>query len=151
VPYGDLGNSNRISVGYEFPNPTPVVPKPVTVISNPVTVQAQPVTVVATPVPTPVAAGVSKSKVEVLFALPGAAATPAGNSQASTLLASYEQAAQQNPNDSRAWRNLGIMYLRTGQIALGIQCLEQALRLNPGDQALNRWLDDYHAKHPTSP
>lgn len=151
VPYGDLGDTNRISVGYEFPNPTPVVSKPVTVISNPVTVQAPPVTVVATPAPTPVAAGASKSKVEVLFALPGAAATPAGNSQASTLLAPYEQAAQQNPGDSRAWRNLGIMYLRTGQPALGIQCLEQSLRLNPNDLALKQWLDDYRSKHPTPP
>lgn len=149
VPYGDLGTSNRISVGYEFPNPTPVVSKPVTVISNPVTVQGPPVTVVATPAP--VAAGPPKSKVQVLFDLPGAAATPAGNSQPSTLLAPYEQAAQQNPNDSRAWRNLGIVYIRTGQTALGVQCLQQAIRLNPGDLALKQWLDDYKAKYPTPP
>lgn len=151
VPYGDLGTSHRVSVGYEFPNPTPVVSKPVTVISSPVTVQAPPVTVVATVVPTPIAAGASKSKVEVLFALPGGAATPTVNSQAATQLAPYEKAAQDNPNDSRAWRNLGIMYLRTGQSALGVQCLEQALRLNPGDTALKQWLDSYRTQHPQQP
>jgi len=150
VPYGDLGASHRVSVGYEFTNPTPVVPKPVTVLTAPVTVQAPPVTVVATAVPTPVAAsGPPRSKVEVLFALPGTGGTPTpGNSQGSTLLAPYEKAAQDNPTDSRAWRNLGIMYLRTGQNALGVQCLEQALRLNPGDAVLKQWLDAYRAQHP---
>ncbi|HJT24811.1 MAG TPA: tetratricopeptide repeat protein, partial [bacterium] len=150
VPYGDLGTSHRISLGYEFPNPTPVAPKPVTVISSPVTVQAPPVTVVATPAPTPVAAGQAKTKVEVLFDLPGKGSVPSGNAQASTLVAAYEKAAQLNPNDSRAWKNLGIVYLQTGQSALGLQCLEQAFRLNPGDTALKQWLEDYRAKHPTS-
>ena len=53
VPYGDLGTTHRISVGYEFPDQVPIPPKPVTVMSNPVTVQAPPVTVVATVQPTP--------------------------------------------------------------------------------------------------
>ncbi len=152
LPYGELGDSNRISVGYEFPNPTPVATKPVTVISAPVTVQAPPVTVVATPAPAPVtAAGGVKTKVQVLFDLPGSTPPAAGNSGAASLVAPYEQAAQQNPNDSRAWRNLGIIYLQTGQTALGIQCLEQALRLNPNDLALKQWLDDYQAKHSGQP
>ncbi len=151
VPYGDLGTSHRISVGYEFPNPTPVVAKPVTVIGSPVTVQAPPVTVVATPQPMAVPAGPPKSKVEVHFELPTAAGTPMGFSQASTLVGPYEKAAQENPGSSQAWRNLGIIYLKTGQIALGIQCLEQALRLNPNDQALKEWLENYRAKHPSNP
>lgn len=151
VPYGDLGTSHRISVGYEFPNPTPVVPKPVTIISSPVTVQAPPVTVVATPAPTPITPGSPKSKVEVLFDLPGNGAAHFGHSQAASLVAPYEQAAQANPNDSRAWRNLGIIYLKTGQTALGLQCLDQALRLNPGDLVLKQWLADYRANHPSRP
>lgn len=144
VPYGDLGTSHRVSVGYEFNNPPP---KPVTVISPPVTLQAPPVTVVATPGPTPVATGgIAKTKVEVLFDLPGAMNPTTGNAQASTLAAPYEKAVQEYPGDSRAWRNLGIVYFRIGQNALGIQCLEQALRLNPADQTLRKWLDEYHAK-----
>ena len=145
VPYGDLGTSHRVSVGYEFPNP-----KPVTVASSPLTVQAPPVTVVATPAPTPVA-GTGKSKVEVMFDLPGATAPSLGNGQASSLLAPYEKAAQDHPGDSRAWRNLGIIYIKTGQTALGIQCLKQALRLNPADLPLKQWLDNYQALHPNQP
>jgi hypothetical protein len=144
VPYGDLGISHRVSVGYEFPNPTPVVSKPVTVL-------APPVTVVATPQPIPVTAGAPKSKVEVRFELPSATGTPNADSQASTLVGSYEKAAQENPGDSRAWRKLGIVYLRTGQSALGIQCLEQALRLNPDDQELRLWLENYHSQHSVKP
>jgi hypothetical protein len=150
VPYGDLGTSHRVSVGYEFPNPTPVV-RPVTVIGSPVTVQAPPVTVVATPQPIPVHVGPAKSKVEVRFELPGAAGTPMADAQASTLVGPYEKAAQENPGSSQAWRNLGIIYLKTGQTAMGLQSLEQALRLNPNDQALKEWLEDYQAKHPNQP
>ncbi len=144
VPYGDLGTSHRISVGYEFANPTPVSPKPVTV-------QALPVTVVATPMPSPLPEGVAKSKVEVRFELPAAVATPGTANQASSLTGPYEQAVQANPQDSRAWRNLGIVYLRLGQNAQALQCLEQALRLNPSDQALSQWLGTYHLKHPQNP
>jgi hypothetical protein len=150
VPYGDLGTSHRVSVGYEFPNPTPVV-RPVTVIGSPVTVQALPVTVVATPQPIPVPAGPPKSKVEVRFELPTAAGTPMAEAQASTLVGPYEKAAQANPGSSQAWRNLGIIYLKTGETALGLQALEQALRLNPNDQALKEWLEIYKAKHPSNP
>jgi hypothetical protein len=146
VPYGDLGTSHRVSLGYEFPNPTPVVPKPVTVIA--------PVTVLIAPLPTPTplpTTGPPKSKVEVHFELPGTSATPETNSETTTQLQAYEAAAQKNPQDSRAWRSLGVAYFKAGKTTLAIQCLEQALRLNPNDTALKRWLDDYRAKHPQQP
>lgn len=146
VPYGDLGTSDRISVGYEFPNPAPV-----TVMSRPLTVQAAPVTVVVTPQPAPVPAGTAKSKIEVHFELPGSEASPGGKGGAATLVEPYEKAAQENPGDSRAWRNLGIVYLKMGRTALGVQCLQQSLRLNPKDLALKKWLDDYHTRHPDKP
>jgi hypothetical protein len=144
VPYGDLGTSHRISLGYEFPNPTPVIPKPVTVV-------APPVTVVAPHFMTPVPAGLTKSKVEVRFELPAGSSTPTAQGQASTVLAPYEEAVRKNQQDSQAWRALGIVYFKTGQTALGIQCLEQALRLKPDDLALKKWLDDYHTKYPAKP
>jgi len=145
VPYGDLGTSHRVSVGYEFPNPT-------SVISKPVTVQAPPVTVVAPPAPMSVPpSGPPKSKVEVHFELPGSTGTPKVDAQASTLVGPYEKAAEENPGNSLAWRNLGIIYLKTGQTALGIQCLEQALHLNPNDQVLEKWFEEYRAKHPDKP
>ncbi|HVZ80915.1 MAG TPA: tetratricopeptide repeat protein [bacterium] len=152
VPEGDLGTSHRVSVGYEFPNPTPVPAKPVTVTAPPVTVQGPPVTILATPPPTPApVSGPPKSKVEVHFELPGAGAPVTADAQASSLVGAYEKAAQASPADSRAWRNLGIAYLKAGKTAMGLQCLDQALRLDPSDQALKKWLDDYRAKHPANP
>lgn len=152
VPYGDLGNSHRISVGYEFPNSKPVAPKSVTVMSSPVTVEAAPMTVIVTPTPGSVTApGLPKSKVEVHFELGGAQPPLKGETLSSTLVASYEKAAEANPEDSRAWRNLGIVYLKSGQNAQGIQCLEQALRLNPNDQVLKKWIEDYRSHHPDMP
>jgi hypothetical protein len=151
VPYGDLGTSHRVSVGYEFPNPTPVVPKPVTVTASPVTIQAPPVTVLATGLPTPVvpvAAGTPKSKVEVRFEIPGSGGPQKADTQATSLVGVYEKAVQADPQDSRAWRNLGIQYWAAGQKDQAIQCLEQAVRLNPADAAMKKWLEDYHAKHP---
>jgi hypothetical protein len=144
VPYGDLGTSHRISLGYEFPNPTPVVPKPGTIV-------APPVTVVAPPSLTPIPVGTTKSKVEVRFELPTASSTPSAQALASTLVGPYEEAVRKNPQDSRAWRTLGIVYFKSGQTALGVQCLEQALRLKPDDLFLKKWLDDYHAKYSPKP
>ncbi|HVM33225.1 MAG TPA: tetratricopeptide repeat protein [bacterium] len=152
VPYGDLGTSHRLSLAYEFPTSAPAALRPVTVNANPVTVQAAPVTVVVTPGPTPLSAnGSPKSKIEVRFELPGDGSSAQGQAPVSYQLAPYEKAAQDNPGDSRAWRNLGIVYLRAGQNALGVQCLEQALRLNPNDPALKKWLDEYHLKNPSKP
>ena len=140
VPYGELGTSHRISLGYEFPNPKPLTSKPVTVM-------ASPVTVVATVQPTQIPSGTPRSKVEVRFELPADDGTQGLESQTASQVGPYEKATQENPGDSRAWRNLGIVYLKTGQKDLAIQCFEQALRLNPGDPALKKWLDDYHARH----
>ncbi len=149
VPYGDLGTSHRLSVGYEFPNPTPVVSKPVTVMSRPLTVQALPVTVVVTPAPTPFPAMVPpKSRVEVRFELPAAADTPTVGSGTALPVEPYEKAAQEHPGSALAWRNLGIVYLKLGKTELGLQCLDQALRLAPNDEALKRWLEAYRAKRP---
>jgi len=149
VPFGDLGKSHRLSVGYIFPNPTPVASKPVTVLSRPTTVQASPVTVVVTPEPTPVpATGPPKSRVEVRFELPAAAETPSAGSGTALPVEPYEKAAQEHPGSALAWRNLGIVYLKLGKPELGLQCLDQALRLAPNDEALKRWLEAYRDKRP---
>jgi len=152
VPYGDLGVSHRMSVGYEFPVPKSAASQPVTMMSPPTTVQAAPMTVVVTPTPGPVTApSLAKSKVEVHFELGEALSPLKGEAPSSALVASYEKDAENNPNDSRAWRKLGIIYLKTGQNAKGIQCLEESLRLNPNDQALKKWLEDYRTHHPDMP
>lgn len=146
VPYGDLGTTHRISVGYEFSDKAAPPPKPVTVMASPVTVLAPPVTVLATVGPASVTTEKVKSKVEVRFELTTDTGMQGSDSQALSLAGPYEKEAKENPGDSRAWRNLGIVYLKTGQKDLAIQCFEQALRLNQDDLALKKWLDDYHAR-----
>jgi len=121
-------------------------------MSSPVTVEAAPMTVIVTPTPGSVTApGLPKSKVEVHFELGGAQPPLKGETLSSTLVASYEKAAEANPEDSRAWRNLGIVYLKSGQNAKGIQCLEESLRLNPNDQVLKKWLEKYRSQNPDIP
>jgi cytochrome c-type biogenesis protein CcmH/NrfG len=67
------------------------------------------------------------------------------------LIDQYEKATQTAPQDAQAWHQLGLAYWKAGKTGLAVQCLEQALRLNPDDPALKKWLEDYQAKHPDNP
>jgi tetratricopeptide (TPR) repeat protein len=140
VPYGELGTSHRVSLAYDFPNPTPVAAKPVTVFVMP------------SPTPTPLMTPVpAKPSVEVQFEVPLSATTPVSDQETSALIDQYEKATQTAPQDAQAWHQLGLAYWKAGKKGLAVQCLEQALRLNPDDQALKKWLEDYRAKHPDKP
>jgi tetratricopeptide (TPR) repeat protein len=145
VPYGDLGTSNRISLGYDFPNPTPVV-RPVTVFAP---VPAKPVTVFVTPTavaPTPVAP--AKSSVAVHFEVPVGAAPTITDFQLAAQIQKLEQATETNPGNASIWHQLGNAYWKAGKIDMAVQCLQQASRLNPADEKLQIWLDQYRAAHP---
>ena len=121
VPYGDLGTSNRLSLGYEFPNP-PAVP------------------VMAKPQPLPTQA--PKSPLKVKFELPAdAAATTATGSPENPDLTQALAAVQTHPEDSRVWEDLGKAYLKAGRKDSATQCFEQALRLKPGDKEINDLLE----------
>lgn len=151
-PHGDLGTSHRVSVGYEFPASRAASPVPVTFLADPVTIQSAPVTVFVTPTPAPdLTPGHPKSRVEVRFELNETDTPLRKDKHTRALVARYEKAAQANPDDSRAWKNLGIIYIKAGQTGPGLQCLDQALRLNPNDTALKEWLEKYRAQHPDQP
>jgi hypothetical protein len=152
VPYGDLGTSNRISLSYDFANPTPVPVKPVTVVLTPVPVQ--PVTVVVTPIPTPAPAmtpGPTKSSVEVHFEVPLGNTAPDTSPETKALVEKYEKATEANPQDAAAWQLLGVVYWKTGKKDLAIQCFEQSLRLNPSNTKLQAWMNLYRAQSPQKP
>ncbi len=137
VPYGDLGTSHRISLSYDFPNPTPVPAKSVTVVLTPI----------PTPMPT-AAPSLSKSSVEVRFELPLGTTVEVTSPEIRTQVEQYEKAAEANPHDATAWRNLGVVYWKTGRQDLAQQSFEQALRLNPSDTKLKAWLDQHQANQP---
>jgi len=151
VPYGDLGTSNRVSLAYDFPNPTPLV-KPVTVFAPvPSPVSAKPVTVFVIPtlVPqsTPVAAP-AKSAVAVHFEVPVSAATPVVDPQLSALIQKLEQDTINDQGNASSWHQLGNAYWKAGKIDLAVQCLQQASKLNPADVKLKAWLDQYRVARP---
>ncbi len=150
VPYGDLGTSNRVSLAYDFPNPTPVV-KPVTVFAPvPIPVPAKPVTVFVTPAstPTPLTPAPAKSSVAVHFEVPVIVLTPVPDPQLSAMIQKLEQDTINDQGNASAWHQLGNAYWKAGKIDLAVQCLEQASRLNPADMKLKIWLDQYQAAHP---
>jgi len=150
VPYGDLGTSNRISLAYDFPNPTPLPAKSVTVLVEPA--PAKPVTVFVMPTPTPQVAPASqapsKSSVAVHFEVPVNTVPSITDFQISALIQKYEQATETNPSDASAWHQLGSAYWKAGKTDLAVQCLQQSLRLKPADAKLKAWLDQYQAAHP---
>ncbi len=47
--------------------------------------------------------------------------------------AEYRLALRDNPNDSRAWVNLGRLYARAGQQSSAVACWRKAVEVNPGD------------------
>jgi hypothetical protein len=123
LPYGDLGASHQISLSYDLPNPAP----------------AQAVTVMAVPSPAPTPA---KSSLEVHFELPTDTITTP-DPVALKELEKYKKSIEKNPQDSQAWRDLGVVYFRSGHNAEALQCFEQALRLRPNDRELQIWIQKY--------
>jgi tetratricopeptide (TPR) repeat protein len=136
LPYGGLGTSHQISVGYRFdtispiPSPTPsVTPQPQTGNSS-----------------------LGSNSLTVQFDIPSDA-TNAGQDlekqgkykEAVTL---YEQAIQENPNDASAWTALGNLYVRTHQKIYAIRCFEQVLQIEPDHQKLSDWLKQYENQKP---
>jgi len=101
------------------------------------------------PVPTPDA---SKNSLTLKFSLPtdyvaqGEAQEIQGRySQAADL---YRKALSQDSRNAQAWWDLGKLYLRSGQREMGIQCLENVVKLRPEDQALRDWLRNNPTPNP---
>lgn len=134
LPYGDLGDSHRVSVGYALgPAPPPPQPAP------------------APPAPKP-AAHPAPNSLTVLFDIPSNAVA-AGKKleeegklrQASEL---YLQAVRDNPRDGSAWEALGELDDQTGQKDDAAKCFEKALQLEPGNQKLIDWLKSHQTGKP---
>ncbi len=55
----------------------------------------------------------------------------------------YRRAVRINPKDSRAWYNLGLVYLELGRTRDAVGCFERAHELDPGTQKYRDALDFY--------
>ncbi len=169
-PFGELGNTNMVSLSYVFGTNTPKTPQPTRtpVYTQPLQsvaphIAPAPVTVFA-PAPTPAtqvmpqvvpqAVGADSSAKKIItmeFDVPAGGAVQ----QAQTLekAGQFNDAAnllkddlRKTPGDAGDWRELGNVYFRMGHKTSAIYCFGAYLRLKPGDQALADWLAKYQAQ-----
>lgn len=149
LPNGDLGNTQRISLQYDFGGEgrTTAIDKPV-----PSTAPAAPVSATTTPMttpspsstPNPETPALENEKLKLYFMVPeNSAAAVSLTPETAAEIKSQIAQIQQTPTDVQSWMNLGRLYFHTGQKELAIQCFEQVLRLNPDAQALREWLQKY--------
>jgi tetratricopeptide (TPR) repeat protein len=155
TPYGDLGDSQQVSLIYLFgeraaPAPLAVTPKPGPVLSASPIPSSKPATFFAapapgaTPAPTP-----EPEKLKLFFSLPGEPETPvAPNREWNRKLAHYQQAIARDPTNATAWYELGLLYYRADKKAEAMQCFEQVSRLKPGAESLEKWLDQFRVLEP---
>jgi hypothetical protein len=147
VPYGQLGNPYRMTVGWDFElgqTPAPKTP--------------------ARPVAQPKPAAPAKEQAAVTVELPvgaatvGATQTFATAAEAWTAAKAAETAGQPSrareaylagtrlePNNSEAWGRLGKFEYGQGNKAAALPALQKMLELKP-DAALQKWVDAYRSE-----
>ncbi len=131
LPFGSLGSSNRISLGYQFDLPKEVVRVPVQV----------PVTVVQQAPETP------SKDVEVHFKI---STDPLAQGQElekegklKEAMGIYVDAIKEKPSDDLLWQALANDYYHLDEKVYAIQCFEKVLQLKPDNKALRDWLVKY--------
>jgi tetratricopeptide (TPR) repeat protein len=55
----------------------------------------------------------------------------------------YNEVLHEDSNNSSAWRGLGRLYFDLGKKEFAVQCYKEVLRLEPQDQSLREWLQNY--------
>jgi hypothetical protein len=138
LPFGTLGDSNRISLTYQFDLPKQVV-KEVVQVNVPV---QMPVTVIQM-VPQPPDA----KDVEVHFKI---STDPLAQGQAfekegkwKEAIELYVEALKEKPDDDLLWKALANGYYHLGKRDYAIQSFEKVIQLEPDNQTLKDWLIQY--------
>ena len=172
VPYGDLGSTHLVSLGYSFENapanmaPTvqkqvlpqavsPVIPAaPPLPAPAPVTVfQPIPQTmpqVEPKAVPEEKGAPQTERTITMEFEVPAAdavvhAKTLAKGGKLKEAVVAFRDILQKNPNDASAWRELGNVYYLANRKDYAVPCFEKSLKLKE-DKTLSDWLERYKAR-----
>jgi tetratricopeptide (TPR) repeat protein len=63
-------------------------------------------------------------------------------------LGAYLDAVKQNPQDAASWWALGNLYRQFHQKAYAVQCFDEVLKLQPANQKLADWLEQYKESQP---
>jgi len=173
VPYGDLGSTHLLTLGYSFgPGGTKPAPSIASTVPDPMPAllplpEMPPVAPATVFVPQPAAPidpapqvqpqalpaedpGQEKKVLTMEFDVPTApglegAKTLAREGRLREAVTALKDILQKDPSDAAAWRELGNIYFRAGQKAYAIHCYEKALALRP-DQALSDWLERYKTR-----
>ena len=178
VPYGDLGNSQRLSLTYRFqggktpgdagtasatPAATPSSPasgestsptgSESTAVETTPTPSGTPS--VGTPMtdaaPAPSDEGDSDN-LEILFKLPPDTLRQGRELEAQgkvdEAIDLYNRAIEKDHKNLLAWWGLGNIYVRSGRKAYAVPCFEKVLEIKPDAQKLREWLDRYKASKP---
>jgi tetratricopeptide (TPR) repeat protein len=157
IPLGDLGNSQRISLRFDFgpapkelptkptpmpspvSTPTPTLPGPA---ASPTALVSTAASVTSTPTPQPI------DPLKLYFEMPASTTPEASPTPVPPEVLKLQTQIRSNPQDSSAWYGLGHYYYENRQKTQAIQCFEQVLRLQPQAQALRDWLAKYKSTAP---
>lgn len=126
LPYGDLGNAQRISLAYALPSEK-YTPQPSPVPTPPPTAS-----------PTPAPSPPPQSEVAVKFVVRQDPLDQARSPEEDALYAALEK----DPGDLKAWHSLADYYRQAGQKDRACQAFEKCLELKP-DPELKAWLENY--------
>ncbi|HXC62730.1 MAG TPA: hypothetical protein VNZ67_00155, partial [bacterium] len=147
LPYGRLGNSNRVSLSFLFDDGHST-PKPQPPLAQPPTAKAAPAKPAA-PAPAAAVAPAQPSPAQPAATTAAAAASPApGGSSVDMVFevamdpeeAKLVDAAHQAPSDPGAWNRLGHWYYDHGRRAPMVEAFRHYLNLEPQDTATAAWL-----------
>jgi len=165
VPYGELGNTHLISLGYSFGEIQTAAPasKPAMALKAPLA-PAAPTTVYVpqAPVipqtapqvaPQPVPAEPAKQERTITMEFEVPAEDALVHAKALAQAGKWNEAIQalrdiltKNSQDAAAWRELGNLYYHLNRKDYAVYSYGQYLKLKPADQALADWLERYKAK-----
>ena len=146
LPMGDLASTHRVSLAYSFglgekPSPTMTPFAQSSAYSGAATPTATPSPSVLgsafTPTPT-----AEPEKLQIFFALPDSQTSvdAQANTQTAADIQAYLVRIRENSTDAGAWLGIGVKYAQTGQKQRALQCLEEALRLQPDNAKAKAWL-----------
>jgi tetratricopeptide (TPR) repeat protein len=164
IPYGDLGNVQRLSLSYSFASPKPapkpsLPPKPVfrATPSQPPALAPLAAIATASPSPSPIALPVQTARptevendLEIVETVPDKdldeARSLVAQGKIVPAINAYSQAIERSPEDAIAWQELADLYFQVGKPDFALLCYKEVVKLNPDSNALKAWIARTAAK-----
>lgn len=150
VPYGQLGNPYRMSVGWDFDLPQAPAPRPAgRSVPAPAPADAVPVPREQAAVTVELPVGAATVGTTQTFASASDAWTAAKAAETAGQIAqareAYVTATRLEPDNSETWGRLGKFEYARNNKAAALPALEKMLELKP-DANLQKWVDAYRAE-----